>query len=804
MIPDTELHQFDVHNDGYFAHLPLTYVDGVILEIVVPRMPYEQLAKFLEEKCGCYFQGLCYQVPSQDLERGLVRVSDDRSTSYMFDVEETFGRLTLYLDHLDMNLSEYLSQAITYDMDTCIYKKIGPPKKRTSTTEGVEARNSTTEGVEARTSTKDKGKEKVSKDASDVVKTRRCTVEVDSETEYESDDDSDYQSDKSVDYLSPGEDELIKLRNRMKANRKAKAKAKDKPDPEMNKLNEENSMPADNRYPLYDETTHWRLRKSKVGEKYTTVAQFKECLTYYALENGFSLWHERSGEVNVVAKCGQRPPRVSDPKKVKQRKQTKYTCAGSDDLPKCPWRCYARWTTDEKTFQYISLVDEHTCVRNFNFGALFNYKWIAKIFGDKIRANPDIRLCDIADLVMKKYKCKDWQMDGRQGRIEAAKDVMPNAEHKQSSKASYPQLFNKIMDKIKSVNPNAHKYLMDKNPKTWSRAFFEVDRGCEAIENGFSECFNSVIVNVRHKPLLTMLEAIRVIVLERMNKTREISKKWNPGSMYSIVLPLKPRKMPGRPRKKRIRDIGEGASSTRVSKRCYLLFFLVLTWEADLDLKRSDEGLVGTRGSAIRSELEPLHSKSPSFIGDKRINLSWNVAVKAVAPANTVGYMYHFLDSSVGNGLQTLQMAQTTKQTNGVVEVAISLLKGHLKVNPIAEEVVPGEEDKVGAGVVVEEAIIVHKEVVQTAKKPRHNKSSFKEPVVEQTPKPKGVVGRPRKKQPVDDFKDVDVVQRGPVRDEGGSVTRGGVIGSRGRGGAVGSRGDASGSIGRGAGGSRC
>ncbi|GJX80399.1 hypothetical protein Tco_0328548 [Tanacetum coccineum] len=235
MIPGTDLHQFDVHNDGYFAHLPLT------------------------------FQGLYYQVPSQELERGLVRVSDDRSTSYMFNVEETFGRLTLYLDHLDMNLSEYLSQAITYDMDDLVSKKIGPPKR----------------GVEARTSTKDKGKEKVSEDASDVVETRRCTVEVDSETKYES-DDSDYQSDKSVDYLSPGKDELIKLRNRMKATRKAKAKAKDKLNLKMNEPNEENSMPADNvrdgiiedpfiyvekhveRYPMYDETTHWRLRKPEV------------------------------------------------------------------------------------------------------------------------------------------------------------------------------------------------------------------------------------------------------------------------------------------------------------------------------------------------------------------------------------------------------------------------------------------------------------------------------------------------------------------------------------------------------------
>ncbi|GJR93134.1 F-box domain, cyclin-like protein [Tanacetum coccineum] len=52
-----------------------------------------------------------------------------------------------------------------------------------------------------------------------VVETRRHTVEIDSDTEYESDDDSEYQSDKSADYLSPGEKELIELRNRIKANR---------------------------------------------------------------------------------------------------------------------------------------------------------------------------------------------------------------------------------------------------------------------------------------------------------------------------------------------------------------------------------------------------------------------------------------------------------------------------------------------------------------------------------------------------------------------------------------------------------
>nr|GEX08300.1 hypothetical protein [Tanacetum cinerariifolium] len=81
-------------------------------------------------------------------------------------------------------------------------------------------------------------------------------------------------------------------------------------------------------------------------------------------------------------------------------------------------------------------------------------------------------------------------------------------------------------------------------------------------------------------------------------------------------------------------------------------------------------------------------------------------------------------------------------------------------------------------------------------KKPGQNKASCTEPIVEQTSKPKGVVGSPRNKQSVDDLEDVDVVQRSPVRDEGAGGSRGGARGSRGRGGVAGSRGYASGSRG--------
>ncbi|GJY37347.1 pentatricopeptide repeat-containing protein [Tanacetum coccineum] len=355
------------------------------------------------------------------------------------------------------------------------------------------------------------------------------------------------------------------------------------------------------KYPTHDQDTHWKMKKPKVGEKFVDAAQFKECLTYYGLANGYSIWCYRSSKTQIIARCGQRPERIKDPKKGKLSKWKRYPSERQDEGAECPWRCYGKQMTTENSFQVFSLNDEHTCTRDFKFGTLVNYKWIGKHFGNKIRMNPDIKLHEIADMVMKKYKCivspcqcrraKRWALnegentmldhygyirsyakailesndedlelptgngltlmsDQHKGLIEAVKDVMPHAEHRQcarhiyegfrkhysgvefrnlfwaASKASYPGLFNKIMDKIKRANPNAYQYLLNKDPKTWSRAYFHIGTNCEAVENGFSECFNVVLVRVRNKPLITMLEAMRVIVMERMNTMRRMLDKW--------------------------------------------------------------------------------------------------------------------------------------------------------------------------------------------------------------------------------------------------------------------------------------
>nr|GEX43866.1 hypothetical protein [Tanacetum cinerariifolium] len=84
--------------------------------------------------------------------------------------------------------------------------------------------------------------------------------------------------------------------------------------------------------------------------------------------------------------------------------------------------------------------------------------------------------------------------DQHKGLIEAVKELMPLAEHRQI--------------------------------RSHGQEHFSRRDNCEAVKNGFSECFNSVLVSVRDEPIITMLESIRVIFIERMNTMRLIMEKW--------------------------------------------------------------------------------------------------------------------------------------------------------------------------------------------------------------------------------------------------------------------------------------
>ncbi|GKD35162.1 hypothetical protein Tco_1250671 [Tanacetum coccineum] len=81
----------------------------------------------------------------------------------------------------------------------------------------------------------------------------------------------------------------------------------------------------------------------------------------------------------------------------------------------------------------------------------------------------------------------------------------------------------KIMDQIKQLDEGAYDYLIQRNPNSWSRVFFEMDKRCAAFENGISESFNRAILEPRHKPIITMLEEIRLYIMQRLVAMNKIA-----------------------------------------------------------------------------------------------------------------------------------------------------------------------------------------------------------------------------------------------------------------------------------------
>ncbi|KAJ9540199.1 hypothetical protein OSB04_026705 [Centaurea solstitialis] len=54
--------------------------------------------------------------------------------------------------------------------------------------------------------------------------------------------------------------------------------------------------------------------------------------------------------------------------------------------------------------------------------------------------------------------------------------------------------FESHMLELKQISKDAYNHLIQRNPSSWCRAFFEKDRACEAVENGICESFNKMIL----------------------------------------------------------------------------------------------------------------------------------------------------------------------------------------------------------------------------------------------------------------------------------------------------------------------
>lgn len=71
------------------------------------------------------------------------------------------------------------------------------------------------------------------------------------------------------------------------------------------------------------------------------------------------------------------------------------------------------------------------------------------------------------------------------------------------------------MLEIKNFNEETLKHFLKILPKFWSKYFFRTSSLCDTLVNNMSEAFNSVFLRARVKPMIKMIEEIRVYLMLR-------------------------------------------------------------------------------------------------------------------------------------------------------------------------------------------------------------------------------------------------------------------------------------------------
>jgi hypothetical protein len=98
--------------------------------------------------------------------------------------------------------------------------------------------------------------------------------------------------------------------------------------------------------------------------------------------------------------------------------------------------------------------------------------------------------------------------------------------------------FDLAMAAMKADCEEAYNWLVQIPPETWARHLFDTNCKTGLVVNNISEVFNKMILNVRSKPIRTILEGIRNKLMVKYSGTRDKAEKarWEITPFYSEKL----------------------------------------------------------------------------------------------------------------------------------------------------------------------------------------------------------------------------------------------------------------------------
>lgn len=89
-----------------------------------------------------------------------------------------------------------------------------------------------------------------------------------------------------------------------------------------------------------------------------------------------------------------------------------------------------------------------------------------------------------------------------------------------AGKSTYSQAWEREMGGMRLISEDLYLHMIKTPPRYWSKSYFRITNKCDVILNNMPESFNGVILDLRAKPLVTMLEEIKTYTMKRWENNR--------------------------------------------------------------------------------------------------------------------------------------------------------------------------------------------------------------------------------------------------------------------------------------------
>ena len=94
------------------------------------------------------------------------------------------------------------------------------------------------------------------------------------------------------------------------------------------------------------------------------------------------------------------------------------------------------------------------------------------------------------------------------------------------TRAATKNSFDFRMNELKKLDVKAYKWLVKLDVRTWSRYAFDPRSKSDTLVNIIAKFFNAWILEARDKPVLTMMEIIRVMLMQRLQTKRDHMRRY--------------------------------------------------------------------------------------------------------------------------------------------------------------------------------------------------------------------------------------------------------------------------------------